>query len=365
VLAHGRIRAEIVSMPRLKRSDCSGPGLTRRRRGKGFEYLDEEGRRINAAEVLERIGELAIPPAWQDVWICPYPMGHVQATGVDAAGRKQYLYHQKWRERQDRRKFDSMVRFAQALPDMRERVEKDLKGEGITRTRVLAAAVRLLDRGFLRIGGESYAEDNESYGLATMRKEHVTIGDGSAINFDFTGKSGIRHVRYVLDEQVCDIVRELKRRRGGGDELLAYRDEDGKWRDIKSPDIRAYVKETAGEEYTAKDFRTWAGTVLAAVTLAATDPERRKTKTGTKRLISHAVKQVAYFLGNTPAVARASYIDPRVFDRFRDGFTIEPVLIDLAEEPDIGQPAIQGRVEEAVLDLINEPRKSKLVGKAA
>jgi DNA topoisomerase IB len=352
-------------MTRLKRSDCTGSGLTRRRRGKGFEYLDEEGRRISDADVLERIGELRIPPAWQDVWICPYPMGHIQATGVDAAGRKQYLYHQEWRERQDRKKFDAMVDFAQALPDMRAQVERDLKGEGMTRQRVLAAAVRLLDRGFLRIGGESYAEDNDSYGLATMLKEHVTVAANDAINFDFTGKSGIRHVRYVVDAPVAEIVRELKRRRGGGDELLAYRGDNGKWRDVKSPDIRAYVKETAGEEYTAKDFRTWAGTVLAAVTLAATDPERRRVKTQNKRMISLSVKQVAYFLGNTPAVARSSYIDPRVFDRFRDGFTIEPVLIDLAEEPDIGQPAIQGRVEEAVLDLINEPRRSKLVEKAA
>jgi DNA topoisomerase IB len=352
-------------MARLKRSDCSGPGLTRRRRGKGFEYLDEEGRRITDPDVLERIGELRIPPAWENVWICLYPMGHIQATGFDAAGRKQYLYHQRWRERQDTKKFNAMVRFAQALPDMREQVERDLAGGGITRTRVLAAAVRLLDRGFLRIGGESYAEDNDSYGLATMRKEHVTVTRDDAINFDFTGKSGIRHVRYVVDEPVAEIVRELKRRRGGGDELLAYRDENGKWCDIKSPDIRAYIKDTAGEEYTAKDFRTWAGTVLAAVTLAATDPERRRAKTANKRMIGHAVKQVAYFLGNTPAVARAAYIDPRVFDRFRDGFTIEPVLIDLAQEPDIGQPAIQGRVEEAVLDLINEPRKSKLVEKAA
>jgi DNA topoisomerase IB len=352
-------------MTRLKRSDCTGSGLTRRRRGKGFEYLDEEARRISDADVLERIGELAIPPAWQDVWICPYPMGHIQATGVDAAGRKQYLYHQKWRERQDRKKFDAMVAFAQALPDMREQVERDLQGDGMTRQRVLAAAVRLLDRGFLRIGGESYAEDNDSYGLATMLKEHVTVDSNDAINFDFTGKSGIRHVRYVVDGPAAEIVRELKRRRGGGDELLAYRGDNGRWRDVKSPDIRAYVKETAGEEYTAKDFRTWAGTVLAAVTLAATDPERRRVKTQNKRMISLSVKQVAYFLGNTPAVARSSYIDPRVFDRFRDGFTIEPVLIDLAEEPDIGQPAIQGRVEEAVLDLINEPRRSKLVEKAA
>jgi DNA topoisomerase IB len=357
--------ADWHSMARLKRADCSDPGLTRRRRGKGFEYLDEEGRRISDQEVLDRISELAIPPAWQDVWICPWPMGHIQATGVDAAGRKQYLYHQKWRERQDKKKFDSMVRFAQALPDMRAQVERDLRGKGVSERRVLAAAVRLLDRGFLRIGGESYAEDNDSYGLATMRKDHVTVADNDAINFDFTGKSGIRHVRYVVDEPVAEIVRELKRRRGGGDELLAYRDEKGRWRDIKSPDIRAYVKEAAGDEYTAKDFRTWAGTVLAAVALAATDPERRKVKTANKRMITSAVKEVAYFLGNTPAVARAGYIDPRVFDRFRDGYTIEPVLIDLADEPDIGQPAIQGRVEEAVLDLINEPRRSKLVGKAA
>ena len=352
-------------MARLKRSDCSGPGLTRRRRGKGFEYLEGDGQRVTDPEVLQRISELSIPPAWQDVWICPYPMGHIQATGFDGAGRKQYVYHQKWRESQDLKKFNVMVEFARALPDMRRQVERDLRGDGITRTRALAAAVRLLDRGFLRIGGESYAEDNDSYGLATMRKEHVTVTRDDAINFDFTGKSGIRHVRYVVDAPVAEIVRELKRRRGGGDELLAFRDDSRRWRDIKSPDIRAYIKETAGEEYTAKDFRTWAGTVLAAVTLATNDPKRRRTKTNNKRMISEAVKQVAYFLGNTPAVARASYIDPRVFDRFRDGFTIEPVLMDLAAEQDIGQPAIQGRVEEAVLDLINEPRKSKLVGKAA
>jgi DNA topoisomerase IB len=352
-------------MARLKRADCSGPGLTRRGRGKGFEYLDEEDQRISDPEVLERIRDLSIPPAWQDVWICPYPMGHIQATGIDAAGRKQYLYHEKWRELQDKKKFDSMVRFAQALPDMRAHVERDLRGKGLTERRVLAAAVRLLDRGFLRIGGESYAEDNDSYGLATMRKDHVTVDKNDAINFDFTGKSGIRHVRYVVDTPVAEIVRELKRRRGGGDELLAYRDENGKWRDVKSPDIRAYVKEAAGDEYTAKDFRTWAGTLLAAVALATTQPARRKVKTANKRMITAAVKEVAYFLGNTPAVARASYIDPRVFDRFRDGYTIEPVLFDLGDEPDLGQPAIQGRVEEAVLDLINEPRTSRLVDKAA
>jgi DNA topoisomerase I len=350
---------------RLRRSHCSGPGISRRRRGKGFEYLDESGERIEDPEVVERIAELRIPPAWEEVWICPYPFGHIQATGVDAAGRKQYLYHPRWRERQDRKKFDAMVCFAQALPDMREQVEHDLAGEGVTERRVLAAAIRLLDRGFLRIGGESYAEDNETYGLATMRKEHVTVDDSGGITFDYVGKSGKQHVRYVLDPGVAELVATLKRRRGGGEELLAYKDDSRRWRDVKSADIRAYIKETAGAEYTAKDFRTWAGTVLAAVTLAATDPERRSRESARTRMISHAVKQVAHFLGNTPAVARSAYIDPRVFDRFRDGYTIEPALFELAEEPDIGQPVIQGRVEEAVLDLINEPRRSQLVDKAA
>ncbi|HEY3189355.1 MAG TPA: DNA topoisomerase IB, partial [Solirubrobacteraceae bacterium] len=205
-------------MPRLRRSDCSDTGITRRGRGKGFEYLDEDGRRITDPEVLERIHELRIPPAWKDVWVCPFPMGHIQATGFDAAGRKQYLYHQKWRERRDQQKFDSMVGFARALPSLRRRVKRDLKGDGLTRERVLAASVRLLDRGFLRIGGENYAEDNESYGLATLRREHVTVDPGGAIHFDFTGKGGVRHVRYVVDEPVADIVRELKRRRGGNGE---------------------------------------------------------------------------------------------------------------------------------------------------
>jgi DNA topoisomerase I len=198
---------------RLRRSDCSEPGIRRRGRGKGFEYLDEEGERIEDPEVLERIAELRIPPAWKDVWICPFPLGHIQATGVDAAGRKQYLYHERWRERQDRKKFNAMVRFAQALPDMRAQVDRDLSGEGMTKERVLAVAVRLLDRGFLRIGGESYAEDNESYGLATMRKEHVTVAE-NGVTFDYVGKSGQQHVRYVMDPDVAEIVSALKRRRG-------------------------------------------------------------------------------------------------------------------------------------------------------
>ena len=350
-------------MPRLKRSDCSGPGITRKRRGKGFSYHDRDGNRITEPEVLERIAELVIPPAWKDVWICPYPMGHIQATGIDDAGRKQYVYHPRWRERRDQAKFDHMVEFAQALPTLRRRLERDLHATGeLTRDRVLACTVRLLDRGFFRIGGEDYAEANESYGLATMRKDHVTI-DGPALTFDFPAKSGKQMLRYIVDEEMAEIVGRLKRRRGGIDELFAYK-EGGRWRDVKSADINAYIKGITGQEFSAKTFRTWNGTVLAAVALAVSG-NAHGSKTARKRAEARMVKEVARFLGNTPAVARASYIDPRVIDRFRDGYVIDGVLVEMGMEADIGQPAIQGRVEDAVLDLIGQPRKSDLVAKVA
>ena len=210
-------------MARLRRSDCSGPGITRRRRGKGFEYRDDEGRRITEEEVLVRIRELGIPPAWEDVWICPYPMGHLQATGMDAAGRKQYLYHPKWRVRRDAEKFDDMARFARALPALRASVSADLEGDELTRERVLALAVRLLDRGFFRIGSEEYTAENESYGLATMRKEHVTVGRDGEMGFDYPAKSGVRRVQAVVDPVAAEIVGRLRRRRGGGSELLALK----------------------------------------------------------------------------------------------------------------------------------------------
>lgn len=350
-------------MPRLKRSDCSSPGITRRRHGRGFVYFDDEGNRIADKETIQRISELVIPPAWKDVWICPYPMGHIQATGVDAAGRKQYIYHPRWRERRDQAKFDQMVQFAHALPALRRRVDRDLHAtDEMTRERVLACTVRLLDRGFFRIGGEDYAEANESYGLATMKKEHVTIEDG-ALTFDFPAKSGKQMLRYIVDDDICDIVQRLKRRRGGIDELFAYRD-GSRWRDVKSADINAYIKERTGGDFSAKAFRTWNGTVLAAVGFSVAGNAHR-SKSSRKRVETHVVKEVARFLGNTPAVARASYIDPRVIDRFRDGFVIEPVLVEVGMDPDIGQPAIQGKVEDAVLDLIAEPRKSRLVEKVA
>jgi len=344
---------------RLRRADCTGPGIRRRRQGKGFTYLDPDGERVREPEVTTRIAELVIPPAWEDVWICPYPGGHIQATGIDQRGRKQYLYHPKWRERQDLQKFRDMVEFARGLPAMRERVEADLATDDLSKDHVLACAVRLLDRGLFRIGTEDYAVTNETYGLATMKKAHVAV-QGDALLFDYPAKHAKRQVRQVVDPEVTAVVRKLKARRGGLDELLAYK-QNGRWRDVKSADINEYLKAASGLDVSAKDFRTWGATVLAAVTLAASHPAEM-SPTKRKRLIAHAVRHVAYYLGNTPAVARASYIDPRVFDRFRDGYVID---VDLIGDAGDGGTAIQGEVEDAVLDLITGERRSKRLERAA
>jgi DNA topoisomerase IB len=336
-------------VPRLRRSDCSAPGIARRRRGRGFEYLDPDGDRIDDPETLERIAELAIPPAWRDVWICLDPLGHLQATGVDAAERKQYRYHDRWRERRDREKFDSMLEFGRALPAMRRRVRRDLRGDEMSERRVLACATRLLDLGFFRIGSEDYAERNQSYGLATMRREHVSI-DGEEVVFDYPAKSGQRRVHSIVDGDVREVVAGLRRRRGGGRELLAWRDGRA-WRNVRSDDINAYVKDLTGQEFTAKDFRTWNATVLAALALAEM-ADRSGSKTARRRTITAAVEGVALFLGNTPAVCRASYIDPRVFDRFRSGWTIRDALEQVTGDPDLGDPRKRATIEAAVLDLL-------------
>jgi DNA topoisomerase IB len=238
-----------------------------------------------------------------------------------------------------------MVTFARALPELRERVAADLDHVELDREHVLACAVRLLDRGFFRIGSEDYAVTNESYGLATMRRRHAAV-KGDRLLFDYPAKSGKRRVQAVIDAQVADTVQRLKKRRGGDEDLLAYK-RSGRWVDVRSSDINAYLKETTGLDISAKDFRTWGATVMAAVALAVAGPAAG-TKTGRKRAISRAVKEVAYYLGNSPAVARASYIDPRVFDRYRDGIVI--AVQDLEHDPE--GTAIQGEVEEAVLDLI-------------
>jgi DNA topoisomerase I len=351
-----------ASVPRLRRVDCSGPGIARRRNGRGFIYLDEDGRRITEPSVLERIRELAIPPAWKEVWVCPYPTGHIQATGTDAAGRKQYRYHDHWRERRDREKFESMEDFARALGRLRRRVTRDLRASGMPRERVLACAVRLLDRGFFRIGSEDYAEENDTYGVATMRKRHVTV-DGDRVTFDYESKGGQRRRQWIGDPAVAEVIRTLKRRRGGGHELLAFK-EGGRWIDLKSADINQYVKDATGGEFSAKDFRTWSATVLAAVALAVSGPAATGSKTARNRAKTRAVKEVARYLGNTPAVSRASYIDPRVFDRFDGGLTIAGVLPELVEDTG-AWPDVQGAVEKAVLDLIAGEEDSPALEKAA
>jgi DNA topoisomerase IB len=304
---------------------------------------------VEEAEVLERIRELAVPPAWKDVWLCPDPLGHLQATGVDAAGRRQYLYHQRWRERRDREKFERMLSFAELLPKLRRRIAKKLAGDGDPdRERVLAAAVRLLDIGMFRVGSEQYADEDHGIGLATVRRSHVRLDDGAAA-FDYPGKGGVRRLQVIDDPVSIELVRTLKRRRGGPPELLAYRD-GRRWHGVRSDDINEYLKEQLGEEFSAKDFRTWNATVMAAVTLAASGREAA-SKTARKRQINGAVRAVAELLGNTPAVARRSYIDPRVFDRYLSGWTIAGAL-ERIPDLDVADDRVRTKIERAVVDLL-------------
>ena len=335
----------------------TSPGLTRRRRGKGFEYIDHRGRRVTDDSVLERIRSLAIPPAWTDVWICPHENGHIQAVGTDDAGRRQYLYHQAWRERRDQEKFERMLEFARCLPRLREVVDRDVAQNDLDRRKVLACAVRLLDRGYFRIGGERYAEETGSVGVATLRKDQVKV-DGEEVVFHYTAKGGKERLQQLVDPDVAEAFADMKRRRTGGLELLAWR-EDGEWRDVKSADVNAYLKEASGFECSAKDFRTWHATVLAAVMLARA-PEEAGTKTSRRRAVPQAVKNVSEFLGNTPTVCRKSYIDPRVVDRFNDGITIAGALEGVSvEEIVAGDPELQKEIEDAVLDLIENDGASR------
>jgi DNA topoisomerase-1 len=349
-------------MPRLRRSSCAAPGIARRGRGRGFEYLDPDGERVDDPELLERIAQLAIPPAWREVWICMDPRGHLQATGIDAAGRKQYLYHEQWRAHRDRQKFDSMIAFGRALPKLRRRVTRDLRvrdngksrapvEQRLSRERVLAGAVRLLDVGFFRIGSEDYAERNASYGLTTMLRKHVTVAENELI-FDFPAKSGQRRVQAIADSDAVALVVELKNRRSGS-QLLAWR-EGRHWSELHAEEVNEYVKRVSGGDFTAKDFRTWNATVLAAVALAESG-EPEKTRAARERSVSKAIKAVAAYLGNTPAVCRASYVDPRVVDRYLAGTTIAAAIEQLpAGDPDLADARIRARVETAVLELLED-----------
>jgi DNA topoisomerase IB len=297
--------------------------------------------------VLERIRALAIPPAWTDVWICEDELGHIQAVGTDAAGRRQYLYHQAWRARRDREKFKRLPEFAQALIPARKALHADLELKGLVRERVMACAIRLLDIGLFRVGGEGYTEENESYGLATLEKRHVQVRSG-AIAFEFVAKGGVERIQEIADPLVVPTVLALKRRRGRpSDPLLAYRAGAGEWRDVTSDEINQWLKDLVGEEYSAKDFRTWNATVLAAVRLAgrADAPDRAKAVTA-------VIEEVAEVLGNTPAVCRDSYIDPRVISRYRRGKTIRATLKRLAAKGSDGDFADRTGIERAVIRLL-------------
>ncbi|MET0729342.1 MAG: DNA topoisomerase IB [Acidimicrobiales bacterium] len=332
----------------LRRIDCSGPGIVRKGAGRGFYYEDEDGRRIDDEEVLGRIRSLAIPPAWRDVWICSDPVGHIQATGTDAKGRRQYRYHDDWHAKRSRQKHERIVRFARRLPELREQVDRDLARDGMPKERVLACAVRLLELGFFRIGGEAYAAENGTYGVATMQKRHVKIR-GDLVEFDYDAKSGQHRRCQVVDPEVTEILTKLRRRRttSSESELLAFKDDAGRWVDIRSEDINDYLHEHLGEDFSAKDFRTWVGTVLAAIALA--DQDTPETDAARRRVIAQVASQVSEHLGNTPAVTRSAYIDPRVVERFEAEDTLE----DLDEIDDLEE------LEAEVIDLITRARSSR------
>jgi DNA topoisomerase-1 len=288
------------------------------RRGKGFSYEDSDGVAVTDAATLNRIKELVIPPAWKKVWISPYPNGHIQAVGTDAAGRRQYLYHQQWQQERNEEKFDRVLEMSAALPEMRRRIAADLRRRGLGRDRVLALALHLLDLGYFRAGGEQYAEEHNSYGIATLRCEHVEL-QKQAVEFDYPAKSGVRRTLLIDDAEVIRSVRALMRGRRRCERLLVCRNgsEDI---ELRADDLNARFKELVGDEYTVKDLRTWHGTVLGAAAFVDADPPVNKTVI--KRVESAVMKEVAEELGNTPAVARSSYVDPRVVEGYEAGLTI-------------------------------------------
>jgi DNA topoisomerase-1 len=311
---------------RLRRSNASGRGYRRLPAGKGFSYRDLDGSTLPTGPIRERLESIGIPPAWTDVWIAPFENGHIQATGVDAVGRRQYIYHPEWRERKDRAKFDRALQLAESLPAARRRVTMDLRGEGFTRERVLAGAFRMLDSGSLRVGSERYTNENGSRGLATLLCAHVQVRK-DRILLRFPGKSGKDWESEMRDPDLAALLRLLKRR-GSNARLLAYK-EGRIWRPVNSADINAYVKERTGSDFTAKDFRTLRGTVAAAISLALTGYQPTVAKR--KRAISRAMVDASVVLGNTPSIARKSYVDPRVVDHYNEGETIDPKRTDSAE----------------------------------
>jgi DNA topoisomerase I len=293
------------------------PGLRRKKNGTAFQYFDDDGHRVTDPKTLGRIKRLAIPPAWTDVWISPYDNGHIQATGRDARGRKQYRYHPDWSAVRDENKYERMVAFGNALPKIRRRVAADLRSRGLGRNKVLAAVVRLLETTLIRIGNEEYAKTNHSFGLSTMKDRHVRIAHGD-LHFEFRGKSGVKHEIDLHDPRLASIVRQAQDL--PGQDLFQYLDENHQPQKISSEDVNAYLREIAGEEFSAKDFRTWAGTVLAA--LALSQFEKFDTKAQAKKNLVAAIEHVAERLGNTPAVCKKCYIHPVILNSYLDGSTV-------------------------------------------
>jgi DNA topoisomerase I len=322
------------------------PGIARRRVGKGFSYRQPQGGPVKDPATLRRIRALAIPPAWTQVWICPVENGHIQATGRDEKGRKQYRYHPRWRETRDAAKFGHMVEFARVLPRIREQVERDLRLPGLPRAKVLATVVRLLETTLIRVGNDDYAKQNGSYGLTTLRNRHVQVA-GTELRFSFKGKSGKSWQLRIADGRIARILRECQDL--PGQELFQYVDEDGQRRGIDSGDVNEYLREVANSDVTAKDFRTWAGTVLAA--LALKEFERFDTQAAAKRNVKRAIEHVAQRLGNTPTICRKCYVHPGVLDCYLDGSLALQVKQDA--EAELREAAAGLRPEEAaVLGLL-------------
>jgi DNA topoisomerase-1 len=331
--------------------------LRRKRAGKGFYYVDESGRKVAEPDVIKRIQALAIPPAWNNVEIAAAPGQKIQATGYDAAGRKQYIYHQRYRQQQERKKFDRLLAFANALPMMRKVTAEHLRLKGYPREKVLACMVRLIDTAYFRVGNDQYAKENQTYGLTTLRSRHLTIEKDSLI-FDYVGKSHQQQHQEITDRRLAKIVSELDDLPGY--EIFKYYDDDGQLVDVSSGDVNAYIKEVMGYDFSAKDFRTWAGTLIAAVALAET--EDVSGGNSNKRVVE-AIKRVAEMLGNTPAIARASYVDPRIVDHYLNGSTIKWYLSRIHQylsDPDIEHLSHE---EVAVLRLLQRRLRSTSAGR--
>ena len=331
----------------LRFTNDTRPGLRRMKKGRDVVYVDSKGRRVRDADTLGRIKSLVIPPAWTDVWICPQSNGHLQATGRDVRGRKQYRYHPRWRQVRDETKFHRILAFARALPKIRRRVKHDLRARGMERNKVLATVVKLLEATLIRIGNDEYAKQNGSYGLTTIRNHHAKV-KGSTIQFSFRGKSGKKHDIDVKDPALARIVRRCQDL--PGQELFAYETESG-IHDVGSAEVNAYIREISGSDFTAKDFRTWAGTVLAAIALREFDSFSSRAQA--KKNIVTAIESVASLLGNTPAVCRKCYVHPKILDCYLEGTTIETIKQRLDPAIDSGLKHLKA-AEAAVVVLLDK-----------